>query len=404
MTRERGKPWGAQRVPAWIDDLSYEEFMDAILPIPPQDASLAPPPLHPPRVRRSGGARSLAELAEDPELTEPPKWDLFPYTVEGRISLVACPPKSGKTTFAALYAARKATGRDFLGRQLRQAPILWAGPDEHLGDQYRRFMELDGPDDLVFIWDTKGGPPPSIDRVAEEARALGAGLVVLDTLPRIAKIADENDNAAWTLWSNQALPLIRSSGGVWLAIHHDRKSGGEGGAAIRGASAIFGFVDIAFSLRRVPDHRTRRCLRIEGTRYEDTEDLLIDLQDREYVVLGDPRNVEAQEDPELMHVRGALTAEPATVNDLAMRLDSGGEPATETTLRRHLDKLVALGMARREGRGGQRDPLRYRSSTAPNPIGVEKRRSSHGSPAQASGIRPTSGCERFRPGSQVPSQ
>src|SRR5207244_13127827 len=106
----------------------------------PHDGSA--PPLRNPGVRNGGGARSLRELSQDRELRAPPPWDLEPYTVRGRLTLLSAPPKAGKTTLTAHYAAAKSLGRDFLDQCIRQGRVLWVGPDEHIGDQVRRFMEL----------------------------------------------------------------------------------------------------------------------------------------------------------------------------------------------------------------------------------------------------------------------
>jgi len=333
-----------------------------VAPIPPLKETGAPP-LPIPAKRIGGGARSLRELSEDAELMAPPPWDLQPYTVRGRLTLLSAPPKAGKTTLLAHYAAAKSLGRDFLGQSVQPGRVLWVGPDEHIGDQVRRFIELGADVDKIFVWD---GPGFDIRRIAEEAERIGADLVVLDTLPRIAQISDENDNAAWTEWSARALPLIRASGAAWVALHHHRKSGGKGGEAIRGGSAIFGLVDIAVSLEPVDGQETQRRLTIQGTRYQNAPDLLIELQDSEYVAMGEPGVGKFLQDAQLRRVNSVLLESPTgLVAEIAER--AGFPP---TTVRRRLDQLVALGRARREGAGGQVDPYRY-FSTAPEHQGVE---------------------------------
>src|SRR2546426_8646346 len=86
---------------------------------PPRDTGA--PPLPNPDKRIGGGARSLRELLADPELAKPPAWDLRPYTMAGRLTLLVSPPKLGKTTFAAHYAAAKTAGKPFLDQQLDPA-------------------------------------------------------------------------------------------------------------------------------------------------------------------------------------------------------------------------------------------------------------------------------------------
>jgi hypothetical protein len=234
------------------------------------------------------------------------------------------------------------------------------GPDEHLQDVTLRFKSLEAPAEQIAIW---VAPGPDAGAIAEEAQAFNADLIVLDTLTKIARIKDENDNAAWTLWFNEALPVIRDSDADWLMIHHDRKSGGEHGEGIRGASAIFASVDIALSLRRVKDHARRRLLRIEGSRYEVVDDVVIELrEDGEYVRLGDPRTLKAEEDAALQRVRNALTTTPQTVaqiEELVALQSPVGETPARSTIRRYLDRLLDLEWTVRSGQGGHRDPYRY---------------------------------------------
>lgn len=310
------------------------------------------------RVR--GIPRSLADLARDPELLKPPQYDLRPYTARGRAILLSVPPKIGKSTFAGHYAAAKAKGAAFLGTPLQQGKVLWVGPDEALGDQVRRLYELGAPADELYIWD---GRAPTIQDIARAVTELEVALVVVDTLPRIAGIRDENDNGAWNAWWDEALPLIHNSAAVWLFIHHDRKSGGKDGEGIRGASAIFGSVDIAFSLQRVDGHKRRRVLRMEGTRFENVEDVVIELQlDGRYTRLGAADTVRAEEDPDLAKLKAILTSEPATVADITEKVTLSydvGDAPVRTTVGRRLDRMVDLGWVSREGVGGPSNPHRY---------------------------------------------
>jgi AAA domain-containing protein len=352
-----------------------------VVPVaPPTETS--DPPLRSPGIWNGGGARSLADLANDAEVMKPVPWDLEPYTAPGRLTLLSAPPKAGKTTVIAHYAAAKSAGREFLGQALKRGKVLWVGPDEHIADQVRRFVGLGAEPSNVYIW---CGKTPSIEQIAAEAARIGADVVVLDTLPRIAQIQDENDNAAWTRWSGQALPLIRQSKAAWVALHHHRKSGGTGGDAIRGGSAIFGFVDIALSLDAVPGQPTQRRLSVQGTRYENASDHL-ELRGSEYVVVGEPREGSFIDNARLARVRAALSKTPSgLVQEIVKR---AGFPYT--SVRRYLDTLAGRGEARREGNGGQSDPYRY-FSTAPEGGGAEQR---SGAPLESSLLHRSESIER----------
>jgi hypothetical protein len=326
----------------------------------------------------------LSELYEDSLLCAPPDFDWEPYTARARVTLLSVAPKAGKSTLATYYAVAKATGGEWLGQKLTPGKVLWVGPDEHIGDVTSRFKNMGAPGDMITVW---VGHDLTAAMIAAEARKCSAALVVIDTLTRVAGIQDENDNAAWTSWFNEALPLIRESDCVWFCIHHDRKSGGEFGEGIRGASAIFASVDVAISLRRVKEHTFRRVLRIEGSRYESAEDVVIELQqDRQYVRLGDPKKVRAEEDPNLQNVLKVLGPEPRTAAEITKAVSAFymiDEAPGESAIRRRLDKAVELKWARREGRGGSKDPYKWsRGSLAPSDHrGSHPRRNGAGAPA-----------------------
>jgi hypothetical protein len=309
----------------------------------------------------------LSELYEDSLLCAPPDFDWEPYTARARVTLLSVAPKAGKSTLATHYAVAKATGGEWLGQQLTPGKVLWVGPDEHVGDVTSRFKNMSAPGDMITVW---VGHDLTAAMIAAEARRCGAALVVIDTLTRVAGIQDENDNAAWTSWFNEALPIIRESDCVWFCIHHDRKSGGEFGEGIRGASAIFASVDVAISLRRVKEHTFRRVLRIEGSRYASAEDVVIELQpDGQYVCLGDPKKVRAEEDPDLRKVVGVLGDTGLTAREIEEQVGLGS-----SQVRRLLDKAVGLDWARRDGRGGPKDPYKWsRGSLAPEGTGSQPR-------------------------------
>lgn len=312
-------------------------------------------------VRLRGQTRELSEFDGTATREEALIWDLPLWTAAGRATLLSAPPKLGKSTFAAYYSKAKAAGASFLGHSLTQGPVLWVGPDEANEDVVNRFRSL-GAEAGVHIWT---GPTPTIEEIALRARRLGAGLVVVDTLPRVAGVADENDNAGWIRWSERALPLIRRSGAAWLFIHHQRKGGGGRGEAIRGASAIFGWVDIAFSLSPVGRHVNRRRLVVDGTRYERPDDLVIELRDGEYRISS--QHFAFVSDDSLPNRAGSvletLTDEPATLAVIQARLAAAQQEIPESTLYDYLVDLVARGLAIRAG-GRKGDPARWRRNVS----------------------------------------
>ena len=326
--------------------------------------------------KRPAGAYLLRELADqDSEVSIP--WDLRPYTAEGHFTLLAGPPKlAGKSTLARHYSVAKATGSSFLGHELPPGKVLWVGPDEHEGHTTREFQNLDAPDTDIYVW---YGPAPGIEAVVEEARNRDVGLVVLDTLPRVAGIQNENRNAAWTRWSDRALPLIRQTDAAWLAIHHHRKSGGEGGRAIRGASAIFGFVDVALSLTAVENMANQRALDIVGSRlgYEnEEEERRIELTDEGYRVVETSSVAATEEDPvkEVLLEKVLSEEQGLTADEVVEQAKEAGVELGRTAIESRLEELHEEdGEVERTGEGVKGDPYRWKrsDSIASEPGGEE---------------------------------
>jgi hypothetical protein len=152
---------------------------------------------------------------------------------------------------------------------------------------------------------------------------------------------------------------MRDSDAGWLFSHHDRKSGGSDGTGIRGASAIFGCVDMAFSLRRRDESKMQRVVRMEGTRFDQPDDLVIELDGDTYRAIGDLRTVSVLDDGELMRVLEFLGPDAAKVSDIQKAMDAAGDAPPHGSLYRLLDKLVACKLAVRDGAGGRSDPYRY---------------------------------------------
>src|SRR5207245_6982595 len=99
----------------------------------------------------------------------------------------------------------------------------------------------------------------------EKARAVGAKLLVGNTLPDWAGLAGEEENdAGKALQAIRPLRLTAAAKGLAVVvIRHDRKSGGEPGQSGRGSSAFAGAMDTIVQIARAGDGapRNRRTLR-----------------------------------------------------------------------------------------------------------------------------------------------
>src|SRR5215218_2310626 len=87
-----------------------------------------------------GTYHRLEDLLARPELLEPPPVVLPRLAWAGRVTLLASPEKTGKSTLVGQAVAAKAQGKDFLGEPTERGSTLWLALDEPLNDVVRRFV------------------------------------------------------------------------------------------------------------------------------------------------------------------------------------------------------------------------------------------------------------------------
>jgi hypothetical protein len=98
----------------------------------------------------------LEDLLADPALLEPPHCVLPRLGWAGRLTMLAAPEKSGKSTLLGQAIAAKATGREFLGEPMTRGTSLWMGLDEPLNDIVRRFDRYGARDRVVITQEIPG--------------------------------------------------------------------------------------------------------------------------------------------------------------------------------------------------------------------------------------------------------
>jgi predicted ATP-dependent serine protease len=217
----------------------------------------------------------IGALYEEEEEDVP--WVLEGYLVEGGWTLLAGPPKLGKTTLAYDAIVAIATGKSFLGREVIKKKVLLLGLEEHRRDIVAR-LRTGGGDEILGTVKVIFPPLPYTPSVLRDIQTYIAkeeiGLVVVDTLHAWWHIPDENDASQVNLYGHLLLEVIRSTNAAWLFLAHTRKQGGERGQEIRGSSALAGLVDIAISMKGTSGGIQQRSLDTIS-RYSDTPKTLI---------------------------------------------------------------------------------------------------------------------------------
>ncbi len=306
--------------------------------------------------------RTAREIAE--ATPESPEWIVKPWIVAGGVTELSGKIKSaGKTTLITHMCRAALDGALFLGEPTTRTPVIFLTEqaDSSLREALRRAGLLDR-DDFVILsyYDARHLSWPEIVAAAVgHARALGARLIVVDTLPQWAGIRGEGENI-----SGEALramePLQAAAGldgiGV-VAVRHDRKSGGDVGDSARGSSAFGGAVDIVIQVQR-NEGNSRPSIRVINalSRYDETPDqLVIELTDAGYVSHGDKAAVATEE------ARAAIVKAAPSTEEAALAVDDlvKGTDIKRSTAHDAVKHLYERGQLCRTGTGYKGHPFRY---------------------------------------------
>jgi hypothetical protein len=193
-------------------------------------------------------------------------WVCRPLAYLGGVSLIAGPPKAGKSTLAAQMQRCRETGERLFGAwEVTTGPTLLVTEEGgvavvHKAEGLHALDVLDRRSavraELTFR--------QMLGVVSEWAAAHPGGLVFIDTLAIWAGIADENDAGQATRAIAAVTATAQAADLAIVLVHHARKAAGTDGEAIRGSGAILATVDIGIELSRVAPLRDDRYLDIMG--------------------------------------------------------------------------------------------------------------------------------------------
>lgn len=292
------------------------------------------------------------------------EWIVPGYVAAGAVTELDGPIKAaGKTTLLTRLTRAVLDGLPMLDRATLRTPVVYLTeqPGTSLREALRRADLLERDDLTILQWSAVSGlqwPDVAAGAVAECER-LGARLLIVDTLGKWAGLKGDAENSAGEADAAMAPLIVAAGKGIGIIVaRHERKGGGDTGEAARGSTAFGGAVDIIVSLRR-GEGNTRSTVRVlrSLSRFEETPDeLVVELTDDGYVVLGDMMAVA------LMEARAAVLEhlpssvdEAVTVEDLRKLT----EDVSRSTIDRALKDLEAEQFVRRVGGGKRGDPFRW---------------------------------------------
>lgn len=223
---------------------------------------------------------SLTASDIEPTL-RPPQWIVQDLLERATVTTLVAKPASFKSFLSLHLAACIATGTPFFGRKVEQAPVFYICTEGVEGFKRRvvAWEQHHGKslDQLVVIPSTMSlQDDAQMDRLVDTITAYAEthdrqrpGLVVLDTLSKVALGVEENSNEAMSqLMANIQRRLVdRMRIGVWI-VHHTAK----GQDHARGASALEGAVDNEFRLARQPLQNGDHMLTMKAHKTKDGDD------------------------------------------------------------------------------------------------------------------------------------
>ena len=285
-------------------------------------------------------------------------WIWKGYAPQGGLILLCAPPKCGKTTLANHLARAVSKGRPFLGQASTKSPVLILAVEERRQDVANRARTLGLGGDVYLHTGPLGSE--AIPAIASFVLEKHIGLVIIDTLPRFWAIESENDASMVNMAMAGILAMARNTNAAVFLLYHLRKSAGSGdGEEIRGSGDIFAQCDIALIMRRRKAQSNQRTIK-SFSRYDATPDeIVIALEDGEYVHLGDSVTVRGKETDAML--LEALSIEPHTPEEIK---EGAGLKLAERTLLRHYSRLTDAKLCIREGSGTKALPYRYKKIAA----------------------------------------
>lgn len=304
--------------------------------------------------------RELA--AETPDTVE---WIAAPWAARGAITEFDGKLKaSGKTTLLTHLAHAVIHGTPFLGQPTTPSAVIYLTEQNKttFREAQRRAGLLDADDLHVLCYPEVAGTewPVVVAATVAQARRVGAGVLIVDTLSQWAGITGDAENNAGD--AHRAMAPLQAAAETGLAIlvaRHERKGGGDVGESARGSSAFSGVVDTVVSVRRPPgDAEAASNVRVlqSLSRFDEVpETLVVELTDAGYEPLG---NVLAyaseQAEQRLLRVMPPWQDKAQTADQLAEAAKT-----TRSLTGKLLAEMAAAGKVCRRGEGKKGDPFRY---------------------------------------------
>jgi hypothetical protein len=306
--------------------------------------------------------RSAAEVAKASGEQVPFLWR--GYVAEGNVTVLGAREKAGKSTLAYALVRALLDGDPFLGQATAKTGVVLLSEeaDATVADKLRRFdlVGEEGRFSIVTRSAVRGRPDLAtvVAAAVAEARRIGAKLLVVDTLSYWGQLPGDDENHAGAAQAVMR-PLLDAAGqglGV-LVLHHVAKASGE----LRGSTAIAASADIIVALHRENEAPNRRRLEAVGRYAETPGSVLVELQGDDYVLLGTPSEVSAEQVEAAVLQALPTEGDGLTIDEVVQRTGAERRRVGEA-----LGRLLQREAVQRSGAGKRGSPYRFcRNSILP---------------------------------------
>ena len=303
--------------------------------------------------------------------------------------------KSGKSTWLFTLLRNLLDGKPFMGQKTETMSVLYVSeqPRSSLSKQMiaagldKKFRARLHVVDISKLWskpwadnsayNNKTGETTYVEGRASAIRKLAAkidaGLVIIDTFPRLAQITEMASIGEMNEAMESIAPII-SDGRAIILGWHDRKAGGVIFEAAAGTAASGGAMDMMIRLQRIPGAKTTdRTRSLEATGRFDcfaADGIAIQLnQDAsDYKVMGEAE-VAAKLNTEAL-IQAALDEvlpESLSFNEIKEKLAEKARasrlaPPARSTIQAALSGRLENGFISREGKGTKKSPYLFKST------------------------------------------